>query len=1255
MVEYIDYRDKSEISVDGLNEETMNIVQSYPFNSQFLWIDFIKPNIVKWHFSDPLTQDEENELHNILINHDKSKWDIPEEVIVTYPEGNATDMYYETFSTGADAYSTSGTAGYVMLSVKEALDILKNRTDDLVDSYIEVSEAVYNSTPGEYYLLNASNNSIEFHLTTPLLGDRNRILIEDVTHSITFIADNNIPIDGGESTYVIDSEDYKNRLYELVYTNNEVGWNLYEIGAFNRTPVETIVVSINGNDDTMNPNMFSPFRTIKAAIEYSKNIATSSHPVKIDILPGIFVEENPLIIDNEYINISGSGSSTTLVLPKNIDEPILSLSSTTQNVGSDILNIGFYGNIDDFNIDNIYTLHNNEYILPYKRSKKFTNEILDQLKNVGINTTSGTNGTSKNITAIDLQNMGAYNIYNCDFVSFQNAININTTQIDDKIYAFIKNSYFENNDICILSDGQNMNIQFDEVKAYNNPIVIDAKNNSFISMSNFLIDNAGIFNETQDIACVTANWAFVLLKTGYVFNTGIIIYADNQSSVLGDVIDAQNINIAYKCNEMSEINIPNTTIETKNITLQIPNTGNNSSITINNLNSRDTKVSEFQLLSFNSSMTVASATLDITKIVNVDIINWANFNVTFNTVGMGNYFFNDVLVGNSLHGSKVCVGNGAADYRNTLLIIGPAMDAGTDGLQTVYNDEQFEFDTTLVDNCLYFTSDSVLNNVPILWHTFTMDVASPLDHNDGGELILEIYDGENQVWNSINNMVTDGHNPYSSAGKNRFFKFLYENVRIDSFARDMWFRAHAPIYDDGKEHYWARIRVIKAFTTKTAIDRVGIMFNTTAYREDGFREHFGTARIWNIIPGFDVSILQQTPIDDNGTSVGYWADQEFYIARPLNTMPNGQKTTFNYVINFPTITDTSSPLMFILKVTTNSSNGGNFKFRIRAAIVQDGMQVYTNKSDAPAYDNRIGEITNTHVAPSSSNVVQSYFIPIDVSNIMTIRHSSKLEVIGADTSLGINITRDATDSDDTHDGDISIVNIEHHFLQALSGQSSSQFVDVTKNIGKSYRVLYIVNTENYNRLDTTDKEVINVMQSKSFIPTLLKDIHVTNTSWIGYDLIYISSNARDSRIQDKLNSAPIGIFINRVEVLSYMNLITSDQYSSINYQYFIQITDNGHYITNGYNEDQIVRLTKYGRTYNYTTLNESDSHVLGTIQLESNKSILLTWAKDEDDLNSIPLPERRVFFGYGDDTLLEDDAVNLIGRSLDWLLHFDER
>jgi hypothetical protein len=319
------------------------------------------------------------------------------------------------------------------------------------------------------------------------------------------------------------------------------------------------------------------------------------------------------------------------------------------------------------------------------------------------------------------------------------------------------------------------------------------------------------------------------------------------------------------------------------------------------------------------------------------------------------------------------------------------------------------------------------------------------------------------------------------------------------------------------------------------------------------------------------------------------------------------------------------------------------------------MQVYTNKNDAPAYNNRIGEITNTYVAPSSSNVVQSYFIPIDVSSVMTIRHSSKLEVIGADTSLGINITRDATDSDDTHDGDISIVNIEHHFLQALSGQSSSQFVDLTKNIGKSYRVLYIVNTESYNRLDTTDKEVINVMQSKSFIPTLLKDIHVTQTSWIGYDLVYISSNVRDSKIQNKLNTAPIGIFINRVGVLPYMNLITSSQYGTYNYQYYVEITNNNHYITNNYNMNQNVKITKYGRTYSYTTLDQYDSHTLGTLTLQHDKSTLLTWNKDENDLNSVPLPERRIFFGYGDNTLLDDGAVHLIGRALDWLLHFDER
>ena len=48
--------------------------------------------------------------------------------------------------------------------------------------------------------------------------------------------------------------------------------------------------------------------------------------------------------------------------------------------------------------------------------------------------------------------------------------------------------------------------------------------------------------------------------------------------------------------------------------------------------------------------------------------------------------------------------------------------------------------------------------------------------------------------------------------------------------------------------------------------------------------------------------------------------------------------------------------------------------------------VYTNKNDAPAYDNRIIEIENEYIAPTNANTVASYFIPVDVSNFITIRH-----------------------------------------------------------------------------------------------------------------------------------------------------------------------------------------------------------------------------------------------------------------------------
>ncbi|MFV2014539.1 MAG: hypothetical protein ACC656_03870, partial [Candidatus Heimdallarchaeota archaeon] len=204
------------------------------------------------------------------------------------------------------------------LNVQDAIDELETATDD----YITITTTT-TSESGKFYTLNGGSNSFEFHLNIPTIGDRNRFVLDDVANDITLIADGNIPIDGSLDPIVFTGTSSNNRLYEVVYINTKNEWNLWELGAFNRTTVETVIVSTNGDDSTTFPNIFAPFKTIKAAVEYSKDIATKSNPIKIDILPGIFEEDNPIIIDNGFVNLFGSGASTTIVLPNNLDLPVL--------------------------------------------------------------------------------------------------------------------------------------------------------------------------------------------------------------------------------------------------------------------------------------------------------------------------------------------------------------------------------------------------------------------------------------------------------------------------------------------------------------------------------------------------------------------------------------------------------------------------------------------------------------------------------------------------------------------------------------------------------------------------------------------------------------------------------------------------------------------------------------------------------------------------------------------------------------------
>jgi len=112
-------------------------------------------------------------------------------------------------------------------------------------------------------------------------------------------------------------------------------WDGVKWNAYGYTSSNTIWVDPAGDDDNLGNSPQAPKKTIKAALEASYAGCT------IQVSPGSYSEDNPLIFPVEDVSLIGDGANSTIIDPQNSGLPLFNVNS-----GSLIEGFSFSGSLD---------------------------------------------------------------------------------------------------------------------------------------------------------------------------------------------------------------------------------------------------------------------------------------------------------------------------------------------------------------------------------------------------------------------------------------------------------------------------------------------------------------------------------------------------------------------------------------------------------------------------------------------------------------------------------------------------------------------------------------------------------------------------------------------------------------------------------------------------------------------------------------------------------------------------------------------
>jgi len=404
----------------------------------------------------------------------------------------------------------------------------------------------------------------------------------------------------------------------------------------------------------------------------------------------------------------------------------------------------------------------------------------------------------------------------------------------------------------------------------------------------------------------------------------------------------------------------------------------------------------------------------------LSIVDWNVMDVDYNSNDDGDEGFNiigELHVGQPEMGSESCIGEGDSVFRGQLCYV---YDNGTSSYTDKSTEASSASDST-------FTMGTDINDA-IYWST---NIQTPSDYYQflglkadintalvigSGETIFEYWNGSS--WTELVYMITQSSGKYLPLAKTVFEQTGSTQIRFNINILDDWAK-NDPI-SSGINRFWVRMRIVTTITTAPVIEQTKQHTNRTEINSDGWIEYFGKARPLVRLP-WDwgmTSAMAQSPADQDlylGDSLG--------VGRIENKFANGATDQQGLNAYIPLDIDTSSPVKLRFSYVTDDASAGNIRIVVRWGWSQDGDSVYRTTTDAPTAGTNEQSVTEIFAAPTSANIQASHVVSLDISDM--ISRSSSSDPDG--DIMWVTIERNGGDGDDTHNGDISIINMAPYY------------------------------------------------------------------------------------------------------------------------------------------------------------------------------------------------------------------------------------
>jgi hypothetical protein len=329
------------------------------------------------------------------------------------------------------------------------------------------------------------------------------------------------------------------------------------------------------------------------------------------------------------------------------------------------------------------------------------------------------------------------------------------------------------------------------------------------------------------------------------------------------------------------------------------------------------------------------------------------------------------------------------------------------------------YPNTSADTAIYMASSLSAVNDVITHYGIKALIEEGADYGTGN-IVPEYWNGSG--WVEFNVMKTGGNSPYYPYANTTFDASGSFQIRYDAnLVTDSWTK-NDPV-GVGADYYWTRYRISSPINSGPVIDQIKLHSSRSELNGNGWQEYFGTARGYASLP-WDPGLLEAANASPGNQDL--FVGDNLAVGRRENLFANGGTDRLGFVGRLPEDLDTSTPIRFQWSVASNNS-GGDILWKLRWTYSSDGDPVFFSAVDAPTSAVNEQQTIYTATAPTSADVQKWYRSDIDVSDLVSRRTD------GFPDSIWVTLERTGGAIEDTHDGNVALINIAADYLKWCEG------------------------------------------------------------------------------------------------------------------------------------------------------------------------------------------------------------------------------